>query len=59
MVYAGSEFMQNMGKVIVQGGSTIGTFTAIGTGIRCQVVLRIKEKRIRAGSWHEAAGRVR
>ena len=34
-VYAGSELMQNVGKVIVQGGSTIGTFMVIGTGFRC------------------------
>ena len=31
----GSELIQNVGKVMVQGGGTFGTFMAIGTGIRC------------------------
>ena len=33
--FAGSELIQNVGKVMVQGGGTFGTFMAIGTGIRC------------------------
>ena len=31
----GKELMQNMTKVMFQGGGTFGTFMAIGTGIRC------------------------
>ena len=31
----GGELLQNVGKTMVQGGGTFGTFMAIGTGIRC------------------------
>ena len=31
----GGELVQNVGKIMVQGGGTFGTFMAIGTGIRC------------------------
>ena len=31
----GRELISNVGKVMVQGGGTFGTFMAIGTGIRC------------------------
>ncbi|XP_014238647.1 reactive oxygen species modulator 1 [Trichogramma pretiosum] len=31
----GRELVNNVGKVMVQGGGTFGTFMAIGTGIRC------------------------
>jgi len=31
----GRELINNVGKVMVQGGGTFGTFMAIGTGIRC------------------------
>lgn len=31
----GRELIQNVGKVMLQGGGTFGTFMAIGTGIRC------------------------
>lgn len=31
----GRELVQNVGKTMVQGGGTFGTFMAIGTGIRC------------------------
>ena len=33
--FSGSELIQGVGKVMVQGGGTFGTFMAIGTGIRC------------------------
>nr|ACO14705.1 MGR2 homolog [Caligus clemensi] len=31
----GKELIGQVGKVMVQGGGTFGTFMAIGTGIRC------------------------
>ena len=31
----GGELIQNVGKVMVQGGGTFGTFMSIGTAIRC------------------------
>lgn len=31
----GRELVNNVGKVMLQGGGTFGTFMAIGTGIRC------------------------
>ncbi|XP_012262646.1 reactive oxygen species modulator 1 [Athalia rosae] len=31
----GRELVNNVGKVMIQGGGTFGTFMAIGTGIRC------------------------
>ncbi|BES88508.1 Reactive mitochondrial oxygen species modulator 1 [Nesidiocoris tenuis] len=31
----GRELVNNVGKSMVQGGGTFGTFMAIGTGIRC------------------------
>jgi hypothetical protein len=31
----GRELITSMGKVMVQGGFTFGTFMAIGTAIRC------------------------
>ena len=31
----GGELVQGVGKTMVQGGGTFGTFMAIGTGIRC------------------------
>ena len=31
----GRELLSNVGKTMVQGGGTFGTFMAIGTGIRC------------------------
>ncbi|XP_055376942.1 reactive oxygen species modulator 1 [Condylostylus longicornis] len=31
----GRELINNVGKVMLQGGGTFGTFMAIGTGIRC------------------------
>ena len=31
----GRELISTVGKVMVQGGGTFGTFMAIGTGIRC------------------------
>ena len=31
----GKELVQTVGKVMVQGGGTFGTFMSIGTGIRC------------------------
>ena len=31
----GKELISQVGKVMVQGGGTFGTFMAIGTGIRC------------------------
>jgi len=31
----GRELFNNVGKVMIQGGGTFGTFMAIGTGIRC------------------------
>ena len=31
----GSELVQNVGKIMVQGGGTFGTFMTIGTAIRC------------------------
>lgn len=31
----GRELINNVGKTMVQGGGTFGTFMAIGTGIRC------------------------
>ncbi|XP_070495367.1 reactive oxygen species modulator 1 [Chironomus tepperi] len=31
----GRELVNNVGKVMVQGGGTFGTFMAIGTGLRC------------------------
>ncbi len=31
----GRELVSQVGKVMVQGGGTFGTFMAIGTGIRC------------------------
>uniref|UniRef100_A0A0K8TPW5 Reactive oxygen species modulator 1 n=1 Tax=Tabanus bromius TaxID=304241 RepID=A0A0K8TPW5_TABBR len=31
----GRELVNNVGKVMMQGGGTFGTFMAIGTGIRC------------------------
>ncbi|XP_014672014.1 PREDICTED: reactive oxygen species modulator 1-like [Priapulus caudatus] len=31
----GRELLSNVGKVMLQGGGTFGTFMAIGTGIRC------------------------
>ncbi|CAK9828501.1 Reactive oxygen species modulator 1 [Anthophora retusa] len=31
----GKELINNMGKTMLQGGGTFGTFMAIGTGIRC------------------------
>ena len=31
----GGELVQNVGKVMVQGGGTFGTFMSIGTAIRC------------------------
>jgi len=33
--YRGRELFVNVGKVMLQGGGTFGTFMAIGTGIRC------------------------
>ncbi|XP_008472203.1 reactive oxygen species modulator 1 [Diaphorina citri] len=31
----GAELLKNVGKVMVQGGGSFGTFMAIGAGIRC------------------------
>ncbi|XP_043287557.1 reactive oxygen species modulator 1 isoform X3 [Venturia canescens] len=31
----GRELINNVGKTMIQGGGTFGTFMAIGTGIRC------------------------
>ncbi|XP_066925206.1 reactive oxygen species modulator 1-like [Clytia hemisphaerica] len=31
----GRELMSNVGKVMIQGGGTFGTFMCIGTAIRC------------------------
>ncbi|CAL1288276.1 reactive oxygen species modulator 1-like [Argiope bruennichi] len=31
----GRELIQSVGKMMIQGGGTFGTFMAIGTGIRC------------------------
>ncbi|KAK7092188.1 reactive oxygen species modulator 1-like [Littorina saxatilis] len=31
----GRELLQTVGKTMVQGGGTFGTFMGIGTGIRC------------------------
>ena len=31
----GRELVNSVGKVMLQGGGTFGTFMAIGTGIRC------------------------
>jgi len=31
----GRELVNTVGKAMVQGGGTFGTFMAIGTGIRC------------------------
>lgn len=31
----GGELVQGVGKTMIQGGGTFGTFMAIGTGIRC------------------------
>ena len=31
----GGELVQTVGKIMVQGGGSFGTFMAIGTGIRC------------------------
>lgn len=31
----GKELVQQVGKVMVQGGGTFGTFMSIGTAIRC------------------------
>ncbi|EEB11996.1 conserved hypothetical protein [Pediculus humanus corporis] len=31
----GKELVSNVGKVMLQGGGTFGTFLAIGSGIRC------------------------
>lgn len=31
----GRELVNSVGKMMVQGGGTFGTFMAIGTGIRC------------------------
>jgi len=31
----GKELVQQVGKTMVQGGGTFGTFMSIGTGIRC------------------------
>ncbi|XP_032793000.1 reactive oxygen species modulator 1 [Daphnia magna] len=31
----GRELINTVGKIMVQGGGTFGTFMAIGTGIRC------------------------
>ncbi|KAG5307357.1 ROMO1 protein, partial [Acromyrmex insinuator] len=31
----GKELLNSVGKVMLQGGGTFGTFMAIGTGIRC------------------------
>ncbi|CAG2060454.1 unnamed protein product [Timema podura] len=31
----GRELATNVGKTMIQGGGTFGTFMAIGTGIRC------------------------
>ncbi|XP_004929285.1 reactive oxygen species modulator 1 [Bombyx mandarina] len=31
----GKELVHSVGKVMLQGGGTFGTFMAIGTGIRC------------------------
>ncbi|XP_054722078.1 reactive oxygen species modulator 1-like [Uloborus diversus] len=31
----GRDLIQSVGKMMLQGGGTFGTFMAIGTGIRC------------------------
>ena len=31
----GRELMSNVGKMMLQGGGTFGTFMSIGTAIRC------------------------
>jgi hypothetical protein len=31
----GRELVNSVGKMMLQGGGTFGTFMAIGTGIRC------------------------
>ncbi|XP_067001533.1 reactive oxygen species modulator 1 [Anabrus simplex] len=31
----GRELVNSVGKMMIQGGGTFGTFMAIGTGIRC------------------------
>ncbi|CAL7944004.1 unnamed protein product [Xylocopa violacea] len=31
----GRDLINNVGKIMIQGGGTFGTFMAIGTGIRC------------------------
>ncbi|OQV25900.1 hypothetical protein BV898_00043 [Hypsibius exemplaris] len=33
--FRGRELIQHVGKTMMQGGGTFGTFMAIGTGIRC------------------------
>ncbi|GAU92542.1 hypothetical protein RvY_04611 [Ramazzottius varieornatus] len=33
--FRGRELIQHVGKTMIQGGGTFGTFMAIGTGIRC------------------------
>ncbi|KAI0207597.1 Reactive oxygen species modulator 1, partial [Lamellibrachia satsuma] len=33
--FRGRELVTSVGKMMVQGGGTFGTFMAIGTGIRC------------------------
>ncbi len=35
MGFRGRELLTGVGKAMVQGGGTFGTFMAIGTGIRC------------------------
>lgn len=42
----GRELINNVGKVMVQGGGTFGTFMAIGTGIRCWCSSSL------TGGWH-------
>lgn len=33
--FRGRELLNTVGKSMIQGGGTFGTFMAIGTGIRC------------------------
>jgi len=33
--FRGRELLNTVGKAMIQGGGTFGTFMAIGTGIRC------------------------
>ena len=49
----GRELISNVGKVMVQGGGTFGTFMAIGTGIRCWSILSSlpDDKKLHISCW--------